>query len=61
MVQYEVLASNLPSIQSDLSPLMLASQHGHADIVALLIENHADLDMKNKVHLANESVSAHFV
>ena len=47
-----VLASNL---QGDLSPLMLASQQGHADIVALLIENDADLDMQNKVHPANES------
>ena len=45
----------LTSIQGDLSPLMLASQQGHADIVALLIENHADLDMQNEVHSAAES------
>lgn len=31
---------------------MLATQEGHADIVELLIENHADLDMQNKVHPA---------
>ena len=29
---------------------MLAIQEGHVDIVELLIENHADLDMQNKVH-----------
>ena len=40
----------LSSIQSDLSPLMLAIQEGHVDIVELLIENHADLDMQNEVH-----------
>ena len=34
---------------------MLASQRGHADIVALLIENDADLDKQNKVYSATES------
>lgn len=28
---------------------MIASQQGHADIVELLIENHADLDMQDQV------------
>ena len=52
--------NQLTSIQGDLSPLMLASQQGHADIVALLIENHADLDMRNEVHvqLQNHSLFA---
>ena len=31
---------------------MLATQQGHADIVQLLIENHANLDIQNKVHPA---------
>ena len=31
---------------------MIASQQGHADIVELLIENHADLDMQDQVLLA---------
>ena len=29
---------------------MLAIQEGHVDIVGLLIENRADLDMQNEVH-----------
>lgn len=37
-------------IQDGLSPLMLASKRGHAEIVELLIENQANLEAQNKVH-----------
>ena len=37
-------------IQNALSPLMLASKQGHAEIVELLIENQTNLETRNKVH-----------
>ena len=52
---YNSACIQLTSIQGHLSPLMLASQQGHADTVALLIESHADLDMQNEVHSVTES------
>ena len=40
---------------------MLAIQEGHVDIVELLIENHADLDMQNKVHPVTQSCITYHV
>ena len=38
-------------LQSDRTPLHLAAEEGHHDIVSILLDNNADLDVQDEVRI----------
>ena len=42
-------SSSLDSVQDGFTPLIMASQNGHWEVVRMLLEAKADINMKNNV------------
>jgi len=47
------------TVQDGKTALHLAAEHGHTNVVQLLIEAQADLDLQDKVHTF-EKLTCHF-
>ena len=48
-VHVSICSSSLDSVQDGFTPLIMASQNGHWEVVRMLLEAKADINMKNNV------------
>lgn len=54
LIRHKANVDKMTNAQHDkLTPLMLASQKGHLDVVSLLIEHSAQVEMKGKRKVVN--------
>ena len=56
----DLLAQQISITQKGMSALHIASQHGHTDMVELLLNYQAQLEIKNKVSFGEHTFVPHY-